>query len=200
MVSRHRAGNRRLTGLILALFIATSVAIFFVANLYILGTLLLLELAALLALKIFNRKLLQFIKIVLPFVLLAGIFNWFFGGVQLALITSGRLFIMCLLTYIIGQKIPARRIGDGIAGLLSPLRVFRVSTDDIATVIAIALSLVPILADEARQIELSLRAKGFAFSLANLVQQPHLFVATYMQNIFRKVARLELALKAKGYS
>ncbi len=143
--------------------------------------------------------MLGFMKFVMPFVVVAIVFNYIWGGLGLAVVVGLRLLVVSFLTYMVSGSLTAREVGEGVSGLLLPLRVFRVDTERISVVVAIAVSLVPVLRREARDVSMALRVKGFDLSLRNLVWRPDLFVLGYFRGVFRRVEVIERALIVKGY-
>lgn len=94
-------------------------------------------------------------------------------------------------------------ITDGIRTLLHPLSYLHISVDEAASVLSIAISLIPIIAGESREIILSERARGVipedngkakarALSVAPLIIP--LFLAA-----FRRAENLGTAMEARGY-
>ena len=94
-------------------------------------------------------------------------------------------------------------ITDGIRTLLHPLSYLHIPVDEAASVLSIAISLIPIIAGESREIILSERARGVipedngkakarALSVAPLIIP--LFLAA-----FRRAENLGTAMEARGY-
>lgn len=94
-------------------------------------------------------------------------------------------------------------ITDGIRILLHPLSYLHIPVDEAASVLSIAISLIPIIAGESREIILSERARGVipednskakarALSVAPLIIP--LFLAA-----FRRAENLGTAMEARGY-
>ena len=94
-------------------------------------------------------------------------------------------------------------ITDGIRNLLHPLSYLHIPVDEAASVLSIAISLIPIIAGESREIILSERARGVipednskakarALSVAPLIIP--LFLAA-----FRRAENLGTAMEARGY-
>ena len=94
-------------------------------------------------------------------------------------------------------------ITDGIRTLLHPLSYLHIPVDEAASVLSIAISLIPIIAGESREIILSEKARGVipedngkakarALSVAPLIIP--LFLAA-----FRRAENLGTAMEARGY-
>ena len=80
-----------------------------------------------------------------------------------------------------------------------PLKIFKVNVKDLSLIISIALTFIPILINEATNIKYSLISKGFDFNLKNVFTRPHIFLITYINNIFERVDTLEKTLLMKAY-
>ena len=158
-----------------------------------------LEILILVIVKEINIRFINYLKVILSFIVLTALFNYFLGDINIMILTTSRLIVVCLLTYIISKILSVNKISKGITNLLYPLRIFKIDLEELEITISIALSLIPILSNEAKQIKLSLSSKGFNFNFKNVITRPHIFVITYTQSIFRKIDELELSLLAKGY-
>ena len=184
---------------ILISFFILSILIFVVNNYAILLTFLLFDFIILLLLKINVNKLLKFLYKNALFVLFIFICNLLFSTLNIAILTSLKLFIAINLTYTISQIIPISKISEGFYYLFYPLKIFKINTKDLSLIISISLTFIPILINEATNIKYSLISKGFEFNIKNVLTRPHIFLITYINNIFDKVDALEKTLLMKAY-
>lgn len=189
-----------MSSLLLLLFIIYSLLIFFINNLLVILCLLIIQLVISIFLKINNLKMLKYLLSALPFITMVFLSNWIFSSINLAIIVSIRLLIVVHATYIISTIYKPLLLANSIKNLFIPFKLFKINIDNIAMIIAISISMIPILIEEAKQIKLSLLAKGFKFSLKNIFTKPHIYVLTYINNIFKRVDELEITLSVKGYN
>lgn len=175
----------------LVVFIIYNTGIFFITNWYILLGLVILELI----IARFN----QFLWRNLGFIFLVMLLNLIYAGLEPTLLFGTRLFLAVEATYIISRFFTPTEFAHGFCLLLSPLRLFRVNLKELEIMLTIALTFVPILSREARNIKQSLRAKGFAFNFRNVFTRPQIYLVAYINSMFDRIETVELALRAKGY-
>ena len=122
-----------------------------------------------------------------------------FTSLDVAIMTSLKLFNAVVLAYTVSRLMPISKISEGFYYLFYPLKLVKVNVKSISLIISIALTFIPIMANEATEIRKSLMSKGFNFNIKNVFTRPHIFLITYFNNIFNKVDELEKSLLMKGY-
>jgi len=183
----------------LILFFLYSILVFFINNYLILSLILIVNVILMILLKINLRKYTKVLKINLSIIIFIFICNFIFGDLNLAFLTSFKIYLVINTTYLFGTIYTPIKISDSFYYLLSPLKVFKIDIKELSIIIAISLSFVPILADETRNIKMALLSKGFKFNLKNVFIRPHIYLITYLNSLFIRIEELELSLKMKGY-
>lgn len=91
---------------------------------------------------------------------------------------------------------------DAIGRLLSPLRLLRIPTEQIAMILSVAIQFVPTLLEETDTIRKAQTARGARFDSKRLTEQaaamPPLAVPIFLA-AFRRADELSLAMEARGY-
>lgn len=184
---------------ILIFSFAYSISLFLIDNLYILGLFFIFNIALLVLIKVPLKKHICAIKKNLLFVTFIILCNVLFSDVLSSIKVGIRLFIAIEYTYIISCYFDTNKIRTAFLYLLWPLKLFNIDIDSMTLSICIALTFIPILIDEATMIKLSLKSKGFTFSFRNVITRPHIYLITYLNNLFDRLDELEKSLNAKGY-
>ena len=112
-------------------FLVYASFIFFIKNPILLGGVLCVNIILMLILKINIKNAILFCLKLMPFILFTAIFNLLFGGIELCILISVRLILVCNITYIFSQKQTPKRLGNTIEKLLTPLKIFKVNTKEI---------------------------------------------------------------------
>ena len=159
-----------------------SILVFLINNLYILGSILLLEIFLILLFKISIKSIKYLIIIMLPMFLIN-----LFSGLSLALLVVFRLLIMFFLVVILNHYISSIQIAYLFYDIFRSKNLF--------LIIAISISFIPIMQDELREIKKCLKVRGYKFNLKN----GHLLFITFINNMFTKVSELEKIIISRGY-
>lgn len=160
-----------------------SILFFLINNLYILGSILLLEIFLTLLFKISLKSIRYLIIIILPMFLI----NLLFSGITLALLVVFRLLIMFFLVVILNHYISSIQIAYLFYDIFH--------SKDLFLIIAISISFIPIMRDEMCEIKKCLKVRGYKFDLKN----GHLLFITFINNMFTKVSELEKIIISRGY-
>lgn len=185
--------------LLLILFFAFSIIIFMINNYYILLLFLLLNIIVLFITKTSIKSIFKLLYKNIIFVLFVFGCNLLFTSLDVAIMTSLKLFIAIVLAYTVSKLMPISKIAEGFYYLFYPLKLLKIDIKSIPLIISIALTFIPIMTHEAIEIKKSLISKGFKFNIKNVFTKPHIFLITYFNNIFNKVDELEKSLLMKGY-
>lgn len=160
-----------------------SILVFLINNLYILGSILLLEIFLTLLFKISLKSIRYLIIIILPMFLI----NLLFSEITLALLVVFRLLIMFFLVVILNHYISSIQIAYLFYDIFH--------SKDLFLIIAISISFIPIMRDEMCEIKKCLKVRGYKFNLKN----SHLLFITFINNMFTKVSELEKIIISRGY-
>ena len=120
-------------------------------------------------------------------------------GLKSAIYIGIRLTLVCHVTYIFGKTTTAMQIAKGIQKLLYPLKWFGINTNDIALMISISITFIPIIKNEITNIQYSLMAKGMKMTITNQIKHLNYIMGPLFYSLLRKVKEIEEALKSKAY-
>lgn len=125
--------------------------------------------------------------------------NLIFDNVITCLITAWKLVIVANFTFVFGKAFSPAMLAAGFSQFLFPLKLFKVDTNSLSLMIVIALEFIPILSKSAKELQKSLKARGFKLGFKNVFSQGHVVFALFFSELFKRVDCLELAIKARGY-
>ena len=175
-----------LNSLLFIFLIIFSIVLFFINNLYVIVIFLIVSI--LLSI-IFKVRL----PIYLPFIILLLInflFNYLLSSLEDAFLVTLRLLIMFMIVNLIIKKIGIVNIGKIMGNIFH--------SRELALIISISLSFIPIMIKEMSNIKNSLITKNFSFSLKNVLTRPQIYVVTFFSLLFKRVSELERVLISKG--
>lgn len=118
------------------------------------------------------------------------------------------VFMVVRLTYlIIGSSVMTltttpNNLTDGMEKLLNPLRVIKVPVHEVAMMMSIALSFIPILLEETDKIMKAQMARGADFESGNLIRKVKSLVPLLVPlfiSAFRRANDLAMAMEARCY-
>lgn len=185
--------------LILILFFAINILLFFVENTIILLTTFFIELEILLYLRLNFRKCYSFLVKNMAFIIFIFVCNLLYSDIVSSFFVSFKLFLALNLTFIVSNLLLPCDFSEGFYYLFYPLKWVGVNAKNLSFIIAIALAFIPILSDEARNIKKALLTKGFDFNFKNIMTRPHIYLITYLNGLFDRIDELEKSLLMKGY-
>ena len=87
-------------------------------------------------------------------------------------------------------------IADTIKAICSPLKIFKVNTDDIKVMVCISLSVIPILKKDLYELKEACKSKNITFNIKNM----KIVLAKFFLSLISRVNEIEESLIAKGYS
>lgn len=185
--------------LILLLFFIYSMAIFLINNIYILLFVFIFNLIISLIFKVPLNKHIKVIKNNIIFVIFIVLCNILFSDINSSLKVGIRLFLAIDFTYIIGVYFNPTKIRIAFKYFFFPLKLFKIDIDSLTLIIAISIAFIPILIDELTMIKLSLRSKGIDFKFISIITKPHIYLMTFLNNLFDRLDELEKTLIIKAY-
>ena len=184
----------------LLLFILYTFLIFQIKNNMIVLFCLVVQVIFIFALNINKRKFISNFYSIVPFLLFTIIFNVIFNGDYLEPLVIGvKILIAWGATNILAQKMPTVVLANAVANLLYPFKFLGLDLKEVALIITIAISFIPILSKELSEIKNALIAKNFEFSLKNLLTRPQIFIVTYINAVFNRIDEIEKSLIAKAF-
>ncbi len=123
-------------------------------------------------------------------------------GLTLAVHFSLRLVFLLVGTSLLTLSTPPVALTDGIEMLLSPLRVIRFPSHELAMMMTIALRFIPDLLDEANKIMKAQMARGADFESGNLINRAKAMIPLLVPlfvSAFRRAGDLSMAMEARCY-
>ena len=87
-------------------------------------------------------------------------------------------------------------IAETIKTICSPLKLFKVNTDEIKVMVCISLSIIPTIKKDLYEVKEACIAKKINFNLRNM----KIILAKFFLSLISRVNEIEESLVAKGYS
>ena len=185
--------------LILIFFFIYSMSIFLISNIYLLIFIFIFNFIISIIFKVPLKNHIIVIKNNIKFVIFIVLCNVLFSDINSSVKVGIRLFLAIDYTYIMGIYFNPTKIRIAFKYLFYPLKIFRIDIDSLTLIIAISLAFIPILIDEVMMIKLSLRSKGVDFKFSSLITKPHIYLMTFLNNLFDRLDELERTLIIKAY-
>jgi len=123
-------------------------------------------------------------------------------GLYLALYIAVRLTLLSFFTFVLTATTSNIELTDGFESVISPLKVFRIPTEEIALMISIAMRFVPVLFEETDRIMKAQMSRGVLFNKGNLIQRAKSFLPLLLPlllNAFNRADELAIAMEARGF-
>lgn len=177
------------------IFILYASFIFFIDTNLLLLVVFLLNLLAMLVLKIKVGDAVQNIVKLLPFILLTVIVNCLLSNYEYAILVAIKLILVCNVTYIYSKTTTVREIARTIKNLCMPLKLIKVNPDDIELLVCISLSMIPILKREYSQLRDACSAKGIDMNVKNM----KVVLTKLMISVMKRVNEIEESMIEKGW-
>ncbi len=181
--------------MIFIIFVLYASFIFFIDTKLLLLVVFLLNLLAMIVLKIKVGEAIQNIVKWLPFILLTVLINCLLSNYEYALLIAVKLILVCNATYIYSRTTTVRGIAHTIKSLCMPLKWLNVNPDDIELLVCISLSMLPILKREYFQLREACVAKGMALNIKN----SKVVLTKLMISVMKRVNEIEESMIEKGY-
>lgn len=180
-------------------FLIYASTIFFIENYYFLEIVFAVNLVLMLIFNISYKKTALFLTKLLPFIAFTGIVNLILGGMELGLLISIRLILVCHITYIFSEKMTPQKIQYSIEKILLPLKLFKINTREIGIMVAISISFIPIIQKEIQNLKYSLTSKGFQMNFRNFIKRPNVIIVPLITSIIKRTTEIEESLISRGY-
>ncbi len=145
------------------------------------------------------KEAIKVILYLMPFILFTVVINIWTMGKMKAILVGIRLILVCNITYIFGNVTTTMQVANAIKQLLYPLEWFGINRNNITIMVSIAITFIPIIKNEITNIKYSLMAKGVAMGFMNQIKHINYIMVPLFNELFKKVGKIEDALKAKGY-
>lgn len=181
------------------IFLIYTITIFFIKSYEVLAFILFLQILLMIIMKISIKEAIRNIVTLLPFILFTVVIDIWIMSVVEAILIGVRLIMVCNVTYLFGKTITASEIAKSIECLLFPFKWFKVNTKNIAIIISIAITFIPIIKQEWENIKYALVAKGFDTRFFNKVKHIDYLLGPLFLSLLKRVDDIEYSLRAKGY-
>lgn len=123
-------------------------------------------------------------------------------GVRTAVFMGLRLMYLIIGSSLMTLTTTPNNLTDALEKLLRPLRVIKVPVHEIAMMMSIALSFIPILIDETDKIMKAQMARGADFENKNIIKKVKSYVPVLVPlfiSAFRRAGDLAMAMEARCY-
>ncbi len=189
-------GMIRLKDVILFLvFLLYATAIFFIPNSIFLLIPFIINLLILAISKTNIKRALKNLLKLSPFVLLTFIINCLLDNYINATWMALKLFLVCNITFIYGTNTNTTTIAKTVKKIFTPLKILKVNPEEVEVLVAVALSMLPILKREYLEVKEACKAKNIKFNLKNI----KIILSKLLTSFLKKVAEIDEALIEKGY-
>ena len=113
-----------------------------------------------------------------------------------------RVVLILILSNVLTTTTAPLKLTDGMERLLSPLRVIRVPTEQVAMIISVAIQFIPTIFEETDMIRKAQMARGARFDSRNYFEKAKAvmpLVIPIFLAAFKRADELSLAMEARGY-
>lgn len=176
------------------LYILIVLILCYIKNLNILIILMLLNMIMCLYKKV-NIKKIELISILL-LLFLTMLINSYYEGKKYAFLLTLRLINIYQITKIYSKSVNAIEIAKIVETLLTPLKIFKINTENIGIIIAIAITVMPILLSEINQKISNMNSKGMRFEIKSI----SIFFKSILISILIRCNEMEKSLIASGWN
>lgn len=178
------------------IFIIYATLIFFTPNLpiYIIIPFV-INIISMLIIKVNLKKTIKNLLHILPFILFTGIINLFLENYIYAIYISAKLILVCNITYIYSKTTTTFTIARTVKTICTPLKIFKVNVDNIEILVALALSMLPVLKKEASDLKNACVAKNVKWNIKNM----KIILSKFLISVIKRVNEIDEALTEKGY-
>jgi len=125
-----------------------------------------------------------------------------YSGLKQGALVSFQVALSIIFSSILTLTSSPVELAKGVFRILSPLRVFRISIDDVALVVMISLRYVPLFLGEIERITRAQRARGVYIDERSILQRSKRvlpFLAQLLANTLRRAHGIGEALAMRGY-
>ena len=132
----------------------------------------------------------------MPFIVFTFVINCMLDNYINAIFVGLKLLIVCNATVIYSFTTTAVKTARTIELLCSPLKLFKINTEEIFILVCISLSLIPIIKNEFIDIKNSCKAKNMTFNIKN----SKYILSKFFYSLLMRVNEIENSLISKGYN
>ena len=178
------------------LFIIYTTLIFFTPNNYIyICIVTVINIIAMIIIKVNTKKALKNLLNLLPFILVTGIINSILENYIYAIYITVKLILVCNITYTYSRTTTAFSVAKTVKMLCKPLEIFKINTDDIEILVALGITMVPVLKKEFLELKNACLAKNIEWKIKNM----KIILFKFLFSIIKRVNEIDEALVQKGH-
>ena len=177
-------------------FIIYSTLIFFTPNKYVyivISTI--INILAMVIVKVNIKNAIKNIIKLLPFILFTGIINCILVNYLYATYISIKLILVCNITYTYSRTTTAFSVAKTVKTLCKPLEIFNINTDDIEILVALGITMIPVLKKEFIDLKNACLAKNIEWNIKNM----KIILSKFLFSIIKRVNEIDEALIEKGH-
>ena len=176
-------------------FIIYATLIFFTPNNYIyIAIPAVINIIAIIILRINIKNAIKNIVSLLPFILFTGIINSILENYVYAMYISIKLILVCNITYIYSRTVTTFSVAKTVKTLCKPLEIFKINTDDIEILVALGITMIPVLKKEFIDLKNACLAKNIEWKVKNM----KIILSRFLFLIIKRVNEIDEALIQKG--
>ena len=177
-------------------FIIYTTLIFFTQNncIYI-AIATVINIIAMIIIKVNIKNALKNLLNILPFIALTGIINSILENYIYAMYISVKLILVCNITYTYSRTTTAFSVAKTVKTLCKPLEIFKINTDDIEILVALGITMVPVLKKEFLDLKNACLAKQIDWNIKNM----KIILSKFLLSIIKRVNEIDEALVQKGH-
>lgn len=176
-------------------FIIYTTLIFFTPNNYIyIAIALSINIIVMMAIKVNIRKALKNLLNLLPFIALTGIINSILENYIYAMYITTKLILVCNITYTYSRTTTAFSVAKTVKTLCKPLEILKINTDDIEILVALGITMVPVLKKEFLDLKNACLAKQIDWNIKSM----KIILSKFLFSIIKRVNEIDEALIQKG--
>lgn len=174
--------------------IMATVTFFLPKSIILFGTIILYNVAIVVVLKIPIVKVTKKLFKILPYVLFTFFINVIISSISEAIWIAIKFLIVCNITYIYSITSTKTTIANTIKMLCRPLVLFNINIEEIEIMVAISLSIIPILKKDLVGIRDVYKYKGIKVNVKNIKNG----LSVFFIGIIKRTNQIDEALIARG--
>jgi len=176
------------------IFIVYSTSVFFFPNNQYIFVLILIHLIIMLWIRKNIRKIIRGTLKIVPFIIFTFVINCWLDDIKNAIWIGMKLLLVCNMTMIYSSLTNVTEIAETIKILCTPIKVFKINTEEIKILVCISLSMIPILKKDLLEMKEACRAKNIRINIKNI----KIILSKFFLSLLMRVNQIEEALIAKG--
>lgn len=178
------------------LFLIYATVIFIIPNSILILVPLVINIILLIVTKTSLKNAIKNLAKFLPFVLLTFVINCWLDTYINAIWMAIKLLLVCNITYIYSRTTTTSEIAQTVEKVCTPLKIFKINPEEIKILVAISLSMIPILKREVIEIKEACKAKNIKFNIKNI----KIILSKLLTSFLKRVSQIDEALIEKGYN